>query len=133
MIKLRDINGDIRSAPSWDTFKSWLKRVGIGYTILAIACVLGMWQLSIYQKNVLINKINDFATLSCLTSGQTGVTKFNDLISDLIESRTKQLNKDISEGNTSAVKDDQAAIARYEKDKFAIVSPEQCKIPLLKK
>lgn len=133
MMKVPGLDGKTYTVVSWGTFRAWVRRFGVSYVLLVLALTIGIWQVTIHEKNTIVDEINDFVSANCMQNGKANAQKFNDIIDNIIMSRKKALTDAIAAGDLEAAKDHQAAIARFEKNYIHIPTDEECMVPILKK
>ena len=134
MIEVKGIDGEVHQVVTYHTFRAWVMRVALAFVLLSVGVTVGVWALTKHSNKDIIQKINTFSMQSCLASTKPGSTinKYNDLVNDLIESRTKVLNINIQNNDIPAIKIDRLALDRYRNDKLAVPTKEQCNNPILK-
>lgn len=111
--------------------RRYYKRALIGYVILAIATVIGIWSVTNHSDKHLRKDINTLGVTSCIRSIPT-LNKFNDFIDSAIDTRRQQYRLAKKQGNTALAKIQLRAIKRYERDKLPIPTKAQCQKPIIK-
>jgi hypothetical protein len=109
----------MRRNPNYATpgAKRHWRKIKIGYLVLAIGCIIGIWAISNHDTNNLKTQINQSATANCI-SGIRIFTKYNDLVSSIIQTRRQSIEKDKKIHDLRQLKIDKDAVARYKKDKI---------------
>jgi hypothetical protein len=106
-------------------------QIKLGYIILAIGFIVGIWGLTHRTDHNLRRDINNVARLNCIGGIKT-INKYNDFINGQIEILQASYHLNIKKGEKERANLNLKAIERYQKDKIIPPTPAQCKIPILK-
>lgn len=111
--------------------RRYFKRVWIGYAVLAIACVVGIWSFTNRADDNLRTEINKLSVASCLGGIKT-INKYNDFVNSQIETQRESLRLAIQQNDKKRAKINESAINRYTRDKLVPPTVPACSKPILK-
>jgi len=111
--------------------RRYFKRVWIGYFILAVAMVVGIWAFTNRADKNLRNDINRLNTISCISSIKI-FTKYNDFVGEAIKTQKENLFLAKAQHDLRRIRIAKSAIQRYEKEKIVPPTPLQCKQPAIR-
>lgn len=105
----------------------------LGYLILTIGMVLGIYFVSQNSSNQLKKKINTIVEISCKNElkPSSNTSKFNDLIDSIIKVRTETRDEAKTRGDIQIVKINNEAIRRYQLNKITPKTIKQCEKVLI--
>lgn len=107
--------------------KVYYHRVLMGYVILAVACIVGIWSLSNLQDKHLRTDINKLGVAGCLNS--IGIyNKFNDSIQTQIDTQKKARRINLMNGLNNRVALNEKTIKELESDKIKPPTKEECRV-----
>jgi hypothetical protein len=102
----------------------WFK-IKVGYVLLAIGSILGIWAVSNRNDVNLRRDINRLGVSSCLSSIKT-YGKFNDQIETQIETQREGLAINLERGDKQRAAINRSAIKRLTRDKIVPPTPKVC-------
>jgi hypothetical protein len=111
--------------------KKYYKRVVVGYVILAIAAVIGIWAFTNRADRNLRSEINKLSVAGCIGSIAT-YNKFNDLVKTNIETQQESLIINLRSGDTKRAAINRRSIKRLKSDLIIPPTAVQCNKPILK-
>lgn len=111
--------------------RSYFRRVTIGYVVLAIATVFGIWAFTNRVDDKIREDLNKVAEAQCLGSIPT-LKKYNDFVDTQIEANREARKINAERGDTERVKLNTETIIRLQGNKLRVPSPRDCSAPLLK-
>jgi hypothetical protein len=106
--------------------RRYVRSVWIGYAVLAIATVIGIWAFTNRADKHLRRDIAHTDQIGCLASIKI-FHKYNDLIDSIIVTRREQYKLAIKNHQPANAKIQLEAIKRYESDKIVPPTPIDCK------
>lgn len=110
------------------------KRIKIGYAILAIGMVLGLWYIPQVFNNQLKDNINKVVMASCLESRQPNsvLNKYNRSIDVHINNLREAREINIARGDAARVESNTNAIIALQEVRAPILTVKECSAPILK-
>ncbi len=132
--KLRNDPGHYITPGARKAFNDYRNKAIVGYLILAVACIVGIYSVSKNNKEDLKAQINMFATQSCLASTKPGsnLHRYNDLIETQIEANRAAREINLDRGDRRRADLNTKTIIRLQKDKIDIPTEQSCYAPIIK-
>lgn len=113
--------------------RAYFKRMWIGYVVLAVAGIFGIWGVTEHSDRQIRRDINSFAKASCLMQRQPNSTlnKYNRLVEVDIQNLREARKINMARGDDARVKSNTKSIIRLQTTKIPIPSERECNAHIL--
>ena len=112
--------------------KRYFQRVLVGYVVLAVAGIIGVWGVTERLDNKLRNDLNTAAVNACIGSIET-FKKYNSLIDLQIQATREARDLNIRIGDLERAELNTDSIIRYQEAKLPVPTEDECRGRLLVK
>ena len=131
--QMREVEDAIRNDPRFLSggARRYFRRVWLGYLILALGCIIGIWAFTSRADENLRKDINKLNVISCISSIKI-FEKYDDFVDSAIQTQRQNLVVAKQEHDAKRMKIAQSAIKRYASDKVIPPTPLQCRKPVLR-
>lgn len=111
--------------------RSYFRRVWMGYAVLAVAGIIGVWAITERLDSQIRTDINLFASQSCKTSTRGTVLLFNKFVDTNIEIQKDALKTNLARGDMERAAINRRAIKNFEESKLPVRTDADCDRPIL--
>ena len=112
--------------------RSYFRRVWMGYAVLALAGIIGVWGVTERLDEKIRKDINSYSSLACKTTTRGTIILFNKFVDTNIAIQKDALENNLKRGDTERAAININAIKNFEDSKLPVRTDEDCDRPILK-
>lgn len=113
--------------------KDYFRRVWIGYVILALSGIIGVWAVTDRLDRHVRNDINALGKASCLAQrkADSPINKFNDLVEQIIQNNRAARDYNLETGQNARARLNTQAIIQLQKDRIPVPTEKECNAAII--
>lgn len=112
--------------------RSYFRRVWMGYIVLALAGIIGVWGVTERVDEKIRKDINSYSSLACKTTTRGTIILFNKFVDTNIAIQKDALENNLKRGDIERAAININAIKNFEDSKLPVRTDEDCDRPILK-